>query len=299
MQPDAANTTNAVGVVGAGTMGVGIAYVFAMAGHPVILVEPDHSRSAEARATMEQAAAETVRRGKVPAEDASRRLASIRFAATIPELPEALALVIETVPERLDIKHHVLAGIDARSPAIIATNTSALSIDDLATAVSRPDAFLGMHFFNPVWSLHLVELIRGAATSDATLEAATAFATGIGKKTAVVSDRPGFITSRLDLILALEAIRMVEEGVASADDIDVAIMTAYRHPVGPLRLTDLVGLDVRLDIARHLGQAIGPRYAPPRLLEEMVARGELGRKSGQGFYDWSVEADTGRAGQKA
>ncbi|MFP1631964.1 3-hydroxyacyl-CoA dehydrogenase family protein [Zhengella sp. ZM62] len=299
MLPDAGNAKKGVGVVGAGTMGVGIAYVFAMAGHPVVVVEPDGRRSVEARATMEQAAGDAVRRGKISADDARRRLASIRFAGAVSELPVGMALVIETVPERLDIKHRVLAGIDGRSPAIIATNTSALSIDDLAAAVSRPDAFIGMHFFNPVWSLHLVELVRGTATSDETLATATAFATGIGKKTAVVSDRPGFITSRLDLILALEAIRMVEEGVASPNDIDVAITTAYRHPVGPLRLTDLVGLDVRLDIARHLGEAIGPRYAPPRLLEEKVARGELGRKSGHGFYDWSAEADAGRAGQKA
>lgn len=298
MLPDA-NATNGIGVVGAGTMGAGIAYVFAMAGHAVVLVEPDERRGVQARATMEQAAGEAVRRGKVSADDAHRLLASIRLAGAVSDLPENLALVIETVPERLDIKHRVLAAIDGRSPAIIATNTSALSIDELAAAVSRPDAFLGMHFFNPVWSLHLVELVRGAATSDATLEAAAAFATGIGKKTAVVSDRPGFITSRLDLILALEAIRMVEEGVASADDIDVAIMTAYRHPVGPLRLTDLVGLDVRLDIARHLGEAIGPRYAPPRLLEEKVARGELGRKSGHGFYDWTDGAGAERPGSNA
>lgn len=296
MQPDAANAMNAVGVVGAGTMGVGIAYVFAMAGYGVVVVEPDQDRSVGARAAMAQASADAVRRGKFSADDASRRLASIRYAGAISDLPVGMPLVVETVPERLDIKHRVLAEIDARSPAIIATNTSALSIDDLAAAVSRPDAFIGMHFFNPVWSLHLVELVRGAATSDETLATATAFATGIGKKTAVVSDQPGFITSRLDLILALEAIRMVEEGVACPNDIDVAITTAYRHPVGPLRLTDLVGLDVRLDIARHLGKAIGPRYAPPRLLEEKVARGELGRKSGHGFYDWAAQADTGKAG---
>jgi 3-hydroxybutyryl-CoA dehydrogenase len=147
-----------------------------------------------------------------------------------------------------------------------------------------------MHFFNPVWSIKLVELVRGQATSEATLERARAFATRIGKESLTVRNVPGFATSRLDLIASLEAMRMLEDGVASAEDIDHALVTAYRHPMGPLRLSDIVGLDVRLDIARHLSQALGPRYAPPRILEEMVAQGHLGQKSGRGFFEWPHKA---------
>jgi 3-hydroxybutyryl-CoA dehydrogenase len=186
----------------------------------------------------------------------------------------------------LPLKQQVLSAIAAREPKVIATNTSALSVDVLAGSVRDASTFLGMHFFNPVWSLPMVELIRGAHTSDATLARARGFAGAIGKTTITVRDVPGFATSRLDLIASLEAIRMLQDGVASAADIDHAMVTAYRHPMGPLRLSDIVGLDVRLDIARHLSATLGERYAPPRLLEEKVTRGELGQKTGKGFFDW-------------
>ncbi len=275
-----------IAVVGGGTMGAGIVYVFAMAGFEVHLVEPDAGRTDAALATIRAAAANAVKRGKVAAEDAEAGAARVRTLTAASALPVALDLVIETVPERLALKKQVLAEIDARRPALIATNTSALSINELAGAVSDPARFLGMHFYNPVWSLMLVEVVRGARTSDESVALAQAFATDIGKTTAVVSDAPGFATSRLDLVQALEAIRMVQDGVASPADIDRAVTTAYRHPVGPLRLSDMVGLDVRLDIARHLAGALGPHFAPPKLLEDMVSRGELGQKSGKGFYDW-------------
>lgn len=280
-----------VGVVGGGTMGVGIVYVFAMAGFKVHLVEPDSARADAAFQTLEAAAVQAVKRGKTSEAEAKAKLATVRIVSTTRALPEGLDLVIETVPERRDLKGQVLAEIDARRPSLIATNTSALSIDELAVDVGDPSRFVGMHFFNPVWSLMLVEVIRGQQTSDASVALAKAYAEAIGKTTAVVSDAPGFATSRLDLVQALEAIRMVEAGVASPEDIDRAVTTAYRHPIGPLRLSDIVGLDVRLDIARHLSQALGDRFAPPRLLEEMVERGELGRKTGKGFYEWP---DTGR-----
>lgn len=282
-----------IAVVGGGTMGVGIVYVFAMAGFDVTLVEPSEVRIATVRKTLAEVADGAVSRGKVSAEDAQARIDAIRYLNDANDLPQGLDLVIETVPERIEIKRDVLRAIDARRPKIIASNTSALSIDALAQNVSDASRFLGMHFFNPVWSLQLVELIRGAQTSDATLAAARAFAEAAGKTTITVRDVPGFATSRLDLIAALEAIRMLEDGVASADDIDRAMLVAYRHPIGPLRLSDMVGLDVRLDIARQLSATLGPRYAPPRLLEDMVARGDLGAKTGRGFFDWTKPDEKG------
>ena len=286
----AEQTAQQVGVVGAGTMGVGIAYVFAMGGYGVHLVEPDTARRDAALATRREAARGAVARGKVEADAADRAIGSVKGLTSVGDLPHGLSLIVETVPERLALKQQVLSDIASRTPELIASNTSALSIDDLAKSVTDPTAFLGMHFFNPVWSLMLVEIVRGARTSDDSIARARAFAEGIGKKSAVVSDRPGFATSRLDLVQALEAIRMVEDGVASAEDIDRAITTAYRHPVGPLRLSDMVGLDVRLDIATHLATVLGPHFAPPKLLQDMVARGELSQKSGKGFYDWPAPA---------
>lgn len=280
----------AVGVVGAGTMGQGIAYVFAMAGFPVCLVEPDAARADAALAAISATAAAGVARGKLTAANADAGLADLRVLASARDLPTGLPLVVETVPERPDLKAAVLAAIATRSPVSIASNTSSMSIDALAVHVPDPTRFLGMHFFNPVQSLKLVELIRGAATTEDTLARARGYAAAIGKTTVTVRDAPGFATSRLDLVHALEAIRMVEQGVASPSDIDRAVTTAYRHPVGPLRLSDMVGLDVRLDIARQLETMLGPHFAPPRLLQDMVARGDLGAKSGRGFYDWPAPA---------
>lgn len=285
-----------VGVVGGGTMGVGIVYVFAMAGFAVHLVERDSMRTQAVMPTLNTAAAGAIQRGKIDAELAQQRLGGVTIHEAVSDLPDALDLVIETVPEQRDLKLRVLGEIAARKPAMIATNTSALSVDDLASAVTDATRFLGMHFFNPVWSLMLVEVIRGTETNEASLKTACDFVAAIGKSASVVSDSPGFATSRLDLVQALEAIRMVEEGVATPADIDRAITTAYRHPIGPLRLCDMVGLDVRLDIARHLEQALGPHFAPPRLLEQMVARGDLGVKSGRGFYDWPDAALTRKQG---
>jgi 3-hydroxybutyryl-CoA dehydrogenase len=239
-----------------------------------------------------EAAKSGVSRGKLSETQAQNALQSVRRVASAADLPEDLDLAIETVPERIELKRQVLAQIDLRLPKAIATNTSSLSIDALGGSMRDPSAFLGMHFFNPVWSLPMVELIRGERTSDQTLSRAREFAEATGKTTITVRDTPGFATSRLDLIASLEAIRMLQDGVASADDIDRAMVVAYRHPIGPLRLSDIVGLDVRLDIARHLSVALGPRYAPPKLLEDMVARGELGQKTGKGFFDWPPSART-------
>jgi 3-hydroxybutyryl-CoA dehydrogenase len=204
----------------------------------------------------------------------------------VKEIPSGCDVVIETVPERLALKLEVLAQIADRAPAMIGSNTSALSIDLLAGALPDPTRFLGMHFFNPVWSFRLVELVQGARTSPQVLEDARRFVTWLGKESLTVRDIPGFATSRLDLIASLEAMRMLESGVASAEDIDRAAVLAYRHPVGPLRLSDIVGLDVRLDIARVLEAAHGSRFSPPAILIDMVAQGRLGAKSGRGFFEW-------------
>jgi 3-hydroxybutyryl-CoA dehydrogenase len=279
-------TSQSLAVIGGGTMGVGIAYVFAVAGWQVYVVEPDDARSTSMLQTLKGAAEGGLKRGKLNAAQAAHASEGVQRLVAVEDLPRLLDLVIESVPERLDLKLKVLAQVALRQPRLIASNTSALSINELASSVPDPSSFLGMHFFNPVWSLPMVELVRGDQTSEDALAMAREFAQSTGKTTITVRDVPGFATSRLDLIASLEAMRMLEDGVASAEDIDHALVTAYRHPMGPLRLSDIVGLDVRLDIARHLSQALGPRYAPPRILEEMVAKGHLGQKSGQGFFEW-------------
>jgi 3-hydroxybutyryl-CoA dehydrogenase len=273
-------------VIGGGTMGVGIAYVFAVAGWKVYVVEPDAQRTTHLKQVLQSAAEGGLQRGKLTPAQAKQATEGVGLLAAVQDLPRFLDLVIESIPERLDLKTQVLSVVAQRQPRLIASNTSALSISELAKSVTEPGHFLGMHFFNPVWSLPMVELIRGDQTSEEALAMAREFAQSTGKTTITVRDVPGFATSRLDLIASLEAMRMLEDGVASAEDIDHALVTAYRHPMGPLRLSDIVGLDVRLDIARHLSQALGPRYAPPRILEDLVAKGHLGQKSGQGFFAW-------------
>ncbi len=277
-------------VVGAGTMGVGIAYVYAVAGWNVIIVEPDDTRSRAVQQTLAEVAQGGAKRGKLSPAQVERVSHGVQRLASASDLPMGLDLVVETVPERFLLKQQVLTQIATRGPRIIASNTSSMSINELARSVQDPSTFLGMHFFNPVWSLQMVELIRGKHTSTQTLALARQFAEATGKTTITVGDVPGFATSRLDLIASLEAMRMLQDGVASAEDIDHAMVVAYRHPMGLLRLSDIVGLDVRLDIARQLSKALGERYAPPRLLEEMVARGELGQKSGKGFFEWPSRA---------
>lgn len=277
-----------VAVIGAGTMGAGIAYVFARAGWLVSVAEPSLGQRTRLLETLSSASADGVRRGKLTEAQSEILLASVSLVESARELPLGLDLAIESVPENLSLKQSVLRELDERAPTLIGSNTSGLSIDTLAECLADPTRLIGMHFFNPVWSLPLIELIVGRQTSVAALEAARRHADSIGKQTIVVRNLPGFATSRLDLIASLEAMRMLEDGVASAEDIDRAAVLAYRHPIGPLRLSDIVGLDVRLDIARHLRASLGERYAPPRLLEEKVARGELGQKSGKGFYDWPV-----------
>jgi len=272
-----------VAVVGGGTMGVGIAYVSAMAGGHVTVVEPDDARAAIFNKIVGETIQSSINRGKLDVAGGEALIARIVRIADVDGIPDGLDIAIETVPEKLELKLDTLARIAARGPKLIGSNTSAMSIDRLAEALPDPSAFLGMHFFNPVWSLPLVELIRGERTSEAALEQARAFVTWLGKQSLTVRDVPGFATSRLDLIASLEAMRMLESGVASAEDIDRAAVLAYRHPVGPLRLSDIVGLDVRLDIARTLQAAHGDRFAAPQILIDMVGRANLGSNLAKAF----------------
>ena len=282
-------------MIGAGTMGVGIAYVFAAAKWETFVVEPSAERIEQARSVIAKAARNGRDRGRLSSDDVARLEHDIIYVKATIDVPLGIDLAIETVPEQLDLKREVLRAVEAIEPAVLASNTSSLSIDELAIGLGRPERFLGMHFFNPVWSFSLVELVKGAASDDQTMAAALEAVASIGKQAAVVQDSPGFATSRLDLIAALEAIRMVEQGVGSPEDIDRAIQLAYRHPVGPLKLSDIVGLDVRLDIAHRLSESLGDRFAPPQLLIDMVAAGKLGEKSGQGFYSWPLDIDASRA----
>jgi 3-hydroxybutyryl-CoA dehydrogenase len=273
-------------VIGAGTMGVGIGYVAAGAGFTVELVEVDAGRAAEALSVLDGLWRGAVERGRSTAEAAAQARTRIRVAPALAELAGDPDVVVEAVPERLDLKREVLARAAALRPKLLASNTSSIPIGALGTGLAEPGRFLGMHFFNPVWAMSLVEIVVGAATAETTIDAAVALAGRLGKEPVVVRDMPGFATSRLGIALGLEAIRMVEDGVASAADIDKAMVLGYRHPMGPLELSDVVGLDVRLDIARTLQAAYGDRFAPPELLVSMVEAGRLGRKSGSGFYRW-------------
>ncbi|MET7371586.1 3-hydroxyacyl-CoA dehydrogenase family protein [Micromonospora arida] len=273
-------------VVGAGTMGLGIAYVAAGAGYAVELVEVDPERGAAALNRLAELWERAVQRGKLTADEAATNRQRVTLRPTLAEVAPAPQVIVEAVPERLEEKRAVLRDAAALRPALLGSNTSSIAIGALAAELDAPERFLGLHFFNPVWAMALLEIVVGPATAEETTAAAVALAGRLGKDPVVVRDMPGFATSRLGVTLGLEAIRMVADEVASPADIDKAMVLGYRHPIGPLELTDLVGLDVRLDIARTLQAAYGDRFAPPSLLVEMVAAGRLGKKSGQGFYRW-------------
>ncbi len=282
-------TVPPLAVLGAGTMGHGIAQVAAMAGYDTRLFDAMPEALDTARERIEANLRKGIQRGKVTPEERDRALDGLTYSRYLSEAADGVGIAIEAVPEKLDLKQKILArcGEAAAEGALLATNTSSLSITALAQGISSPERVIGMHFFNPVHIMALVEIVRGAETSDDIVARAREVAERMGKTPIVIADSPGFASSRLGLALGLEAIRMVEDGVASPEDIDTAMMLGYRHPMGPLKLGDLVGLDVRLDIARYLHEALGsPVFEPPALLERMVAAGRLGRKSGRGFYRW-------------
>ena len=277
-------------VLGAGTMGHGIAQVLAMSGIETCLFDISEEAVADGLAKIAGNLDKGVARGKVSEEDKAGAVARLSGAVDLERAIEGVQVVVEAVPERMDLKRDLFGRLGAAlgPEVLLATNTSSLSITEIADAAEHPERVVGMHFFNPVHIMKLVEVVRTGRSSDEAAETAIALARRMGKEPIDVRDAPGFASSRLGIAIGMEAIRMVEEKVASAEDIDKAMVLGYGFPMGPLKLTDLVGLDVRLAIAEYLSGELGDRFSPPALLREMVERGELGKKSGQGFYDWEV-----------
>ena len=279
-----------VAVIGAGTMGHGIAYVAALAGCEVRLTDSRADAVPRALDRITGLLAGAVQRGMLTAEERAAVARRVRGDAALGLAVARAAIVIEAVVEDLGVKQELFREVEHTAPsdALLATNTSSLSIAAIAGAVRDPTRVIGIHFFNPVHAMKLVEIVTHPRLGHGALDRAIAFARQLGKEPIVVKDSPGFASSRLGILLGLEAMRMVEQGVASAEDIDKAMELGYNHPIGPLKLSDLVGLDVRLAIAETLHRALEePQFEPPRILRDKVAKGELGQKSGKGFYVWS------------
>jgi 3-hydroxybutyryl-CoA dehydrogenase len=278
-----------VTVIGAGTMGQGIAQVAAQSGFNVVLEDIAEELVSRGLSRIEGNLQKGIERGKVTEEEMRSALGRIRTSTSLEDAAADADLVIEAIIEKLDAKQVLFKQLDAlcRPATILATNTSSLSIAGIASATARQDRVVGMHFFNPVHLMKLVEVVYAAETSSATLDAAVEVARKMGKEAITVKDVPGFATSRLGVALGLEAMRMLEEDVASAEDIDKAMVLGYNHPMGPLRLTDLVGLDIRLNIADYLFEKLASEaFRAPAILRKKVAEGKLGKKSGEGFYRW-------------
>jgi 3-hydroxybutyryl-CoA dehydrogenase len=276
-----------VGVLGGGRMGAGIAHAFLIKGATVVVVERDDDAAAGARARVTDAVAKSAARGVLdgaPEDVLARFSTSTDYSAFA-----GCGLVVEAVPEDFELKVSALKAVEEQlaPEAFLASNTSSLSVTDLAAQLQRPASFVGLHFFNPVPASTLIEVVVAKTTSPELAAEAKGWTEALGKTAVVVNDAPGFASSRLGVAIALEAMRMVEEGVASAEDIDAAMVLGYKHPTGPLKTTDIVGLDVRLGIAEYLHSTLGERFAPPQILRDKVARGELGRKTGKGFFDWA------------
>jgi len=277
---------SAVGVVGAGTMGHGIAQVAAQAGWRTVLYDVAEDLARKGLQRIAENLDAGIAKGKVTAEKKAEVLGRLRATGELKDLADC-QLVVEAAPEDLEIKQKLFRRLSevAAPSAILASNTSSLSLTEIAAAATHPERVVGMHFFNPVHVMKLLEVVRAHQTSDETLASVRAAGERMGKQVIAVEDHPGFASSRLGIALGMEAIRMLEEGVASAEDIDRAMELGYGHPMGPLKLTDLVGLDVRLAIAEYLHRELGnPAFRPPRLLKKMVRAGKLGKKSGEGFF---------------
>lgn len=276
-------------VLGAGQMGQGIAHISALAGFNTRLYDKDKSTLEAAMAAVEQTLSKGVELGKITNADRARALERLTPAMTVEHGVEDAGLVIEAIPEDINLKKDLFRQVADSVPeeTVLASNTSSLSITEIASGIPSPERVVGMHFFNPPHIIKLLEVIRGEKSASEIVDRVCEIGRQMDREVVLISDSPGFASSRLGVVLGLEAIRMLEQGVASAADIDAAMVHGYRHPIGPLRLTDLVGLDVRLAIAQYLHEKLGSsQFEPPKLLQEMVRDGLLGKKSGKGFYCW-------------
>jgi len=289
-------TIETIAVIGAGTMGHGIAQVAAAAGFRVLLNDVDRESLARGVRAIEGNLEKGIQRAKLTEEDRDRTLQQIRGTTNLGDCAAA-DLIIEAAPEKLELKKEILRQLESASDHdfIFASSTSSLSITEIAGSSNRPEAVIGMHFFNPVHIMRLVEIVVGEKTSTEIVNTITSVGRKMRKEPIVVKDVPGFASSRLGVALGLEAMRMFEQGVASVQDIDTAMELGYNHPMGPLKLTDLVGLDVRLNIAEYLYRELGSEtFRPPEVLRRMVSEGKLGKKTGEGFYDWTKDKEDAR-----
>ena len=277
-------------VIGGGTMGNGIAQVLSMCGIETRLYDISQEfvdrGVAKVRANLDKG----VEKGKVDAAARDAALARLFGTTDLAAAIDGVQVVVEAIPEKMELKAKLFGELGQKLGAdvLLATNTSSLPVTEIANVTEHPERVVGMHFFNPVHIMKLVEVVRGKGSSDEAVATTVALAERMGKQPITVVDSPGFASSRLGIAIGLEAMRMVEDGVASAEDIDKAMTLGYGFPMGPLKLTDLVGLDVRLSIAEYLQTEFGERFAPPQILRDKVASGDLGKKSGRGFYDWNA-----------
>jgi len=280
-----------IGVIGAGTMGRGIAYASALGGYRTILEDVMPEMLTKARAWIAQAFDEGAKRGKLAAEEAAAALKRISTASSVEDACRESDFLIEAVPEEMELKLELYTLFDkfAKPNAVLASNTSSLSIAEMAEMTFRPELCVGMHFFNPVPKMRLIEIVRAPKTSDETIATCREVGVRMGKEVVVVKESPGFITSRVNALIGNEAFAMLEAGLAAAEDIDKAVKLGLNHPMGPFEMVDLVGLDVRLRILEYLHETLGEKYRPNNLLKKLVAEGRLGRKSGRGVYEYSTQ----------
>lgn len=275
-------------VLGAGTMGHGIAHAAIVAGYPTRLYDVSTAQLTKGAAAVDAIVGKSVELGRLTGAEAAAVRSRLTTTTSIAEAVHDVGVVIEAAPERMDLKLALLAEVDTAAPAaaVIASNTSALSITEMAAVLDRPGRMGGMHFFNPVHKMKLVEIVRALDTTDETVAAMQQVAAAMGKETVLIRESPGFITSRINAMIGNEAFYMLQEGVASARDIDKALKLGLNHPMGPFELVDLVGLDTRLSILQHLHRTLGEKFRPCPLLEQHVKAGRLGRKAGRGVYDY-------------